>query len=86
MLSSGLAKHQGMTQSSSLALIESKVRELRYKKPDADISLFSGNPCTTTHLVQRKFNQGLARIAVHYGVAFADGLSYTTTSGAGPTD
>ena len=87
VLSSGLAKHQGMKQSSSLALIESKVRELRYKKPDADIILFSGNPYgtayTTTNPVQKKYSRGLARIAAHYGVSYADGWGYTTKSAAG---
>ena len=87
VLSSGLAHHQGMKQSSSLALIESKVRELRYKKPDADIILFSGNPYgtayTTTNPVQKKYSRGLARIAAHYGLPYADGWGYTTKSAAG---
>lgn len=82
---SGLSKHLGFKTSASLALIESKVRELRIRKPDADVILMSGNPYssvyTTANGYQKTYSQGLALIAAYYGLPYVDGWNAVKASG-----
>jgi lysophospholipase L1-like esterase len=82
-----VSKHTGHKMSSSLALIESKIRELRVRKPDADVILASGNPYgvayTAINPVQKAYSQGLARLAAYYGIPYADGWNAVTRSAPG---
>lgn len=87
VVASGVQHWGGQKQSSSLKMIESKIREARHRLPNTDIVLFSGNPYgtayTTTNPVQKKFSQALARLAAHYGLPYADGWGATTRSAPG---
>lgn len=81
----GITKYIGQKRTASLAMIESAIRILRTKRPDADIVIMSGNPygsaSTSANTAQKAYSQGLARLAAHYGLPYADGWNATVVSG-----
>ena len=68
--------YYGQKRESSIAMLESIVREIMFRRPTADIIIASGNPygyAGTVNTSQKAHSAALAKIAAAYDLPYADG-------------